>query len=237
MPLENISSNFPPVTQHTANIPLAENDGHDRNSLNPLHQHMYQSYPVIPYQNQPLYQNVIYHGPINTPVNAVNYTQHIQVIASPVINNNSYLYNNSSEHTHVHYNSDYKVEQNTSQISNNTQVTATIQQNDDCSVHENGECNSSNNAIQEQKDEEKQVIVQKPVSKSWASLFSQKNNQEEHHNNYSETNGKQIEIEDDSSIKVDLESSLKSAEDDSNIKNNYNDPVYYRLGGKYISTV
>ncbi|GJQ70892.1 hypothetical protein Trydic_g809 [Trypoxylus dichotomus] len=188
------------------------------NSLQELHYSTNNVLPekIIPYHNQPIYQNVIYHGPAETSMNVTDYFPHIQQVRPNSVANNdeNFCVNSTPEQANVHHINRHITEQNTSQSSNNH---VNIIENH---VGENGEC--QNNLILKQKDEDK-VVEQRPANKSWASLFQKiQNNQE--------ANGKANESLNDTTIKTDMSTDVILPEVNSSLKSNYDDPVYYRLG-------
>lgn len=184
---------------------------------------------MIPYHNQPIHQNAIYPGPVENSTNIIPqkhlpFIQH--VLPGSAITHPNYLStSNKSEDINTHYPDEHKTAENTFESSNKIQLT---QQNEN-HIYENGELQSADNITAKQKNEE--AIVQKQANKSWASLFSQKNNHDQH-NNHSEVNGKHIESVDEFGVKSDMDNNLESPIIDNSISNDYSDPVYYRLGGK-----
>ncbi|KRT83723.1 Peptidase, partial [Oryctes borbonicus] len=211
---EGVSNNLHQKVPYSTNNLLLEKNTYDRNDLNPT-PHVYQPY-TEPHHNQPIYQN-IYHEPAEMSMNIMDHCVQVQQVVPNCINNeNYYVRGNVIEQANVHHLARHIIEEDISQTSNNTNVN--ISENH---VGENGDC--QNNIMANEKNEDKRVVELKPASKSWASLFQKVHNDEE-------VNGKTNELLNDSDAKTEINTDVKLPEVSNSLKNNYDDPVYYRLG-------
>lgn len=206
-------------------------------NLNPLsQQHVYHPYAVhtIPYHNQSMYQDVMYHGPVTTSMNLINNypPQHMQQVVPDPIEIGSYKSTSNNDVEYINARDNQQTQGNTLQMSNKiTDLAHAVKYNENDHVQENGEWLPT---IDQQKKIQNEVPAHKPTGKSWASLFSQKPIQEEH--NHNECNGKTTEIA-DNILKVEPECGIPLLHVENNIKNSYNDPTYYRLGGKFLGNI
>lgn len=228
VPLQHVPNSIQPKALHLTHNVLPEENANDTNNLSPLpQQYIYHHYSVIPYHNQPIYQNIVCQGPADITLHVNHYSQHAQVRTSSVDNNYIDNSNNTVEYANVQHSDRHIAEENISQSINKNEIAAVNTSKN--YVHENGECH----VVNDKKDEEKEIVESKPVSKSWASLFSDKSNQTVHNNH--EVNGKLNESLNDSGIKAQADVDAKLPEAENSLKNNYDDPIYYRLGGEFLN--